>query len=279
MHLWCPPLPLSCSNPPSIVKAAIATLKATRPSTRVLLSVGGSAYTNWAGLSTTCIKALVQDLDLDGFDLDYEPANIACTVANGAVSCNTDAQSVAVTAALRAALPRPTYLMGAATWHIGMYGEGAFAAAKVCGIWVQLKCNVGKREHHPRCGYMCWGATRGQQGLWFLTLAPLHSGLPSSMGPMQFARLMLCNWHMLMHSVHCFALHARPTLPAACVPVQPGPWSMTGVNLAMAKSTGGQAIDFVSIMAYLAGDVTTTGFDWAEAYRAHRAWWRTQVGT
>lgn len=53
---------------------------------------------------------------------------------------------------------------------------------------------------------------------------------------------------------------------------------MTGVNLAMAKSPAGQALDFVSIMAYLAGDKASTGFDWAESYRAHRAYWPTQVG-
>lgn len=52
---------------------------------------------------------------------------------------------------------------------------------------------------------------------------------------------------------------------------------MTGVNLAMAKSPAGQALDFVSIMAYLAGDKSNTGFDWAEAYRAHRFYWPTQV--
>ena len=124
---------LPTRNTPSTIKQAIALLKARQPNTRVLVSVGGSAYTNWVGLNTACIQAVVTDLDLDGIDLDYEPANIACNVVNGVVSCNTDQQSVAVTTILRNALPRPTYIMSAATWHIGMYGEGAFAAAKVGG--------------------------------------------------------------------------------------------------------------------------------------------------
>lgn len=118
-------------NTPGVVKQAIAVLKATRPNTRVLVSVGGSSYTNWVGLSSTCIQAVVEDLDLDGLDLDYEPSGISCSTNGITVSCNTDAQSVAVATALRNLLPRPTYLMGAATWHIGMYGEGAFATAKV----------------------------------------------------------------------------------------------------------------------------------------------------
>jgi hypothetical protein len=49
------------------------------------------------------------------------------------------------------------------------------------------------------------------------------------------------------------------------------------VNLAMAKSPAGQALDLVNIMAYDAGSKASTGYDWAEAYRAHRAVWPTQA--
>jgi chitinase len=50
-----------------------------------------------------------------------------------------------------------------------------------------------------------------------------------------------------------------------------------GGNLALAKSTAGQSLDLINIMAYDAGNIATTGFDYAESYRAHKVWWRTQA--
>jgi hypothetical protein len=94
----------------------------------------------------------VEDFDLDGIDLDYEPSGISCTVTNGAVSCNTDQQSVSVATLLRQALPQPTYLMGAATWHIGAYGEGAFQNSKVRACSAMPHVHAGLHAHagfHP----------------------------------------------------------------------------------------------------------------------------------
>lgn len=45
----------------------------------------------------------------------------------------------------------------------------------------------------------------------------------------------------------------------------------------MAKSPAGQSLDLINIMAYDAGSKASTGFDWAESYRAHRAVWPTQA--
>lgn len=59
--------------------------------------------------------------------------------------------------------------------------------------------------------------------------------------------------------------------------VQPKDMFARGMNLAVAKSEVGQSLDFVSIMAYGFGNKTSTGFDWREAYRAHRAYWPTQA--
>lgn len=39
----------------------------------------------------------------------------------------------------------------------------------------------------------------------------------------------------------------------------------------------GQSLDLITIMTYLIGNRTTTGFEWEEAYRAHRAYWKTQA--
>ena len=121
-----------------------------------------------------------------GVDLDYEPTDSNCVVGQSSVSCLTDAEGVEAAAALRAALPAGQYLLSTATFHVGMYGEGAFKASQ------------------PITKY-------------------------------------------------------------------------TGVNLAMAKSAAGQSLDLINIMAYDAGNKASTGFDWSESYRAHRALWKTQA--
>jgi hypothetical protein len=44
--------------------------------------------------------------------------------ANGRVACASDAAYIRAILALRAALPRPRYLVTTAAWSIGAYGEG-----------------------------------------------------------------------------------------------------------------------------------------------------------
>jgi chitinase len=51
---------------------------------------------------------------------------------------------VAVTAALRAALPKGRYILSTASWHVGMYGEGAFAAAKPLSIYTGVNLAMAK---------------------------------------------------------------------------------------------------------------------------------------
>jgi hypothetical protein len=71
---------LQFSSDGAVVRGAIAALKAAQPSTRVLLAVGGATYTNFAAMSTQCIRDLVDDFGFDGVDLDYEPTNSNCQV-------------------------------------------------------------------------------------------------------------------------------------------------------------------------------------------------------
>eukprot|EP00775_Hariotina_reticulata_P005809 gene5809-6049_t len=171
-----------------VVKAGMAALKAAQPNTRILLAVGGASYTNFAATNPQCVKDIIDDFGFDGFDLDYEPLNPSCTTsAGGVLSCTTDAQSIAVATALRNAMPANQYLMSTASWHVGMYGEGAFVNA------------------------------------------------------------------------------------------QPSGSQYKGINLALAKSAVGQSLNLINIMAYDAGNKVSTGFDWAESYRAHRVWWQTQA--
>jgi len=96
----------------------------------VLLAVGGATYTNFAALNTQCIKDIVADFGLDGVDLDWEPSSPNCAVSGGKATCPTDAEGISVVTALRTAFPKGQALLSTASFHVGCYGEGAFAAAK-----------------------------------------------------------------------------------------------------------------------------------------------------
>jgi hypothetical protein len=124
-----------------------------------------------------------------GIDIDFEKASTCAPLANGTVTCTTDAELVNAAKALRAAMPVGQYLLSTATWATGMYGEGIFKNSMPNGAWV---------------------TNRGGQ-------------------------------------------------------------------LALARSDAGQSLDLINIMAYLAGWKNTTGWDWQECYRAHRAYWKTQA--
>lgn len=84
----------------------------------------------------TCLHALKTSVHasasagFDGVDLDYEPGSPACKASAGGVSCATDSESVAVTTALRNALPKGQYILSTATFHVGCYGTGAFVSSK-----------------------------------------------------------------------------------------------------------------------------------------------------
>lgn len=178
---------LEFSAPGSTVKAAVAALKAANSNTRVLLAVGGGAYRNWAALNGRCLQDLASDFALDGVDMDWEPA-AACSLTAAGPACPTDAEGIAAARRLRALFPKSKFILSLASVHVGMYGEGSFAAAK---------------------------------------------------------------------------------------PVSP----YAGLQLALAKSAAGQALDLINIMAYDAGSPATTGFDYKQSYRAHRVWWKTQAVT
>lgn len=78
-------------------------------------------------------------------DIDYEPTNSNCVVGATSVSCATDAESVAVTSALRAALPKGQYLLSTASWHVGCYGEGVFKTSQPPSIYTGACGGLGWR--------------------------------------------------------------------------------------------------------------------------------------
>jgi len=134
---------LQFSSDGPTVAAAIVSLKSRQPNTRVLLAVGGATYTNFAGINTKCLKDLVDDFGFDGVDYDYEP-NAACTVSGGKVSCPTDAESIKALTDLRNTFPKGSYLLSTASFHVGCYGEGDFAAAQPRSAYTGINLAMAK---------------------------------------------------------------------------------------------------------------------------------------
>jgi chitinase len=110
------------------LKAAVSALHSNQPGTRVMISVGGATYTNWAAFNATAVSQFVSDFGLDGADIDYEPASPNCTVSGGSVSCPSDSEFISTIRSMRQAMASPKWLSIAA-FSVGAYGEGAWANA------------------------------------------------------------------------------------------------------------------------------------------------------
>jgi chitinase len=118
----------------TVLRDAVSMLKQRNPGTRVLLSVGGSAYVNWDRLDETALAALIRDLGLDGVDVDFEPRQPGCRNEAGTIRCASDALWIDYITRFRRALPRPM-LIGAAGWSVGAFGEGAYRNARPPSDW------------------------------------------------------------------------------------------------------------------------------------------------
>ena len=124
-----------------VVKDAIALLKQRNPNTKALVAVGGFTYTNFEQLNPTVVTNVVKDFGFDGVDIDYEPTNPQCSSSNGKVSCTSDLEFRRVVSQIRKALPKP-YLITAAAWSIGAYGEDKWANAQPLGMKTGLMLNL-----------------------------------------------------------------------------------------------------------------------------------------
>ena len=129
---------LQFSSDGPIVRDAIATLKGRNPNTRVMVAVGGATYTNFASLNAQCVADVVRDFGFDGADLDWEPSAPACTASGGKVSCPTDSEAINAATKLRAALPKGQALLSMASFHVGCYGEGAFANSQPVSLYTGI---------------------------------------------------------------------------------------------------------------------------------------------
>lgn len=101
------------------------------------------------------VRAFVDWMGLDGVDIDYEE-DANCVGVGSSVSCQTDAQLTKVITDLRAALPAESgYILSAATWSVGAFGEGAWAAAQPIapntGMWLRPLQAAGAKLDQTLC--------------------------------------------------------------------------------------------------------------------------------
>lgn len=118
----------------AFLRAAIKTLKARNPRTRVLVSVGGANYGRWDRYDEAALARLVRDLGADGVDLDFEPAQPDCRSNGARIACRSDTTWLELVARTRAALPRPL-LLTVPGWSVGAFGEGAWAGSRPPSPW------------------------------------------------------------------------------------------------------------------------------------------------
>jgi chitinase len=109
----------------------IQQLKANNTAIKVILSVGGSGYTDWSSTNYTAIGNLVQDFDLDGVDIDYE-VQPTCGTTGGVFSCSTDTTYTSIITTMRSTIGS-SKLLTAAMFSTGAYGTGAWANAQPSG--------------------------------------------------------------------------------------------------------------------------------------------------
>jgi len=114
--------------PVSVLKDSIAALKARRPSVKIFASLGGDTYSRWDKLNVQAIAEFVHDLQLDGVDIDFEPAAANCGKKDGSVVCDSDSTLVETIRALRSALS-PSALISLTIPSVGAYGEGPWEHA------------------------------------------------------------------------------------------------------------------------------------------------------
>jgi len=113
----------------SVLQHSVMELRKRNPGTKIFVSVGGEAYTNWQGLNPEAIAHFVSDFALDGVDVDFEPTNPGCKQTVNSISCQTDPLLQRSMKALRSALPSSVQLSLTAAAD-GAFGEGQWKDAE-----------------------------------------------------------------------------------------------------------------------------------------------------
>jgi chitinase len=133
---------LGFSMPPEVIKNSISILKTRNPGTKVLLSVGGATYDNWAQLNANAAVTFVDEFGLDGVDIDFEPRGADCqkNITTGKISCATDSLYIEAVTKFRAALGNR--MLTAAVFSVGAYGEGIYSDAQPQGGYTGCSINM-----------------------------------------------------------------------------------------------------------------------------------------
>jgi chitinase len=110
------------------LRNSIVELRKRNPGIKVFVSIGGETYTRWDKLNTAAVARFVEDFELDGVDVDFEPPDPGCTQTDGSIQCRTDAVLQRSVGGLRANLPKHVKL-SLTCGATGAYGEGEWKRA------------------------------------------------------------------------------------------------------------------------------------------------------
>ena len=132
-----------------IVKQAIAIAHSEKPNQKFILSVGGATYP-WTNPNFSAMVDLMNDLGLDGIDIDFEDTPSCTGTDTLNLSCTTDNRLIEIITNLRRVLPAGK-LLTAAVFSVGAYGTTSFPMSKYLpgsgytGMWVNPLIKAGDK--------------------------------------------------------------------------------------------------------------------------------------
>ena len=155
----------------------------------------------------------VDDFGFDGVDVDFEPPRPRCQITSGQ-PCKAAADLANAVKALRKAMPAGAYLMSLASFHVGCYGEGAFAASLPITEYTGLSLALARSDAGKSLdliNIMACVAARGGWGWgWGGGVVRVHPGEAAGRGKVA----------CIQHSTQAPHLHTSlpPTPHSRCLP-------------------------------------------------------------
>ena len=131
------------------IKKGIDYAKNRNPNLKFILSVGGATYP-WTNPNYSNLIDFINDLNIDGIDIDYENHSICSNINSSTLKCNTDEELINIIDNLRKIMPVGKILT-AAVFSVGAYCTSSFPDTKYlpksssCGMWVNPLINCGKK--------------------------------------------------------------------------------------------------------------------------------------
>lgn len=140
---------LQFSSDFSVVKEAIKIAHEKNPDQKFLLSIGGATYP-FSNVNYKGVVALMNDLGLDGVDIDYENSPSCTGVDTEKLLCSTDSSIITIINSFKSLMPEGK-LLTAAVFSVGAYGTIKFPTSKFApasshsGMWVNPLLNAGNK--------------------------------------------------------------------------------------------------------------------------------------